>query len=164
MSKAFKAQDQEAQALIDTTAKEFSLNEAQERAFRIVANHAVESNGEHLKMYLGGMAGTGKSQVIKALAHFFAARQESYRFMCMAPTGSAAALIGGSTYHSMLGLRQNASSDSVATLLQVRARLQNVEYMFIDEISMVDCGSVYTICAKMCAALKMMGRPLVGST
>ncbi|KAL1936864.1 hypothetical protein VTO73DRAFT_6441, partial [Trametes versicolor] len=33
MSKAFKAQDQEAQALIDTTAKEFSLNEAQERAF-----------------------------------------------------------------------------------------------------------------------------------
>lgn len=55
--------------------------------------------------------------------------------MCMAPTGSAAALIGGSTYHSMLGLRQNASSDSVATLLQVRARLQNVEYMFIDEIS-----------------------------
>lgn len=50
MSKAFKAQDQEAQALIDTTAKEFSLNEAQERAFRIVANHAVESNGEHLKM------------------------------------------------------------------------------------------------------------------
>lgn len=51
MSKAFKAQDQEAQALIDTTAKEFSLNEAQERAFWIVANHDVE-NGEHLKMYL----------------------------------------------------------------------------------------------------------------
>ncbi|OJT05117.1 hypothetical protein TRAPUB_4095, partial [Trametes pubescens] len=44
MNKAFKAQDQEVQALIDGTAKEFSLNEAQERAFRIVANHAVESN------------------------------------------------------------------------------------------------------------------------
>ena len=39
-----------------------SLNEAQERAFRIVANHAVESNGEQLKMYLGGMAGTSKSR------------------------------------------------------------------------------------------------------
>ncbi|EIW51289.1 uncharacterized protein TRAVEDRAFT_82751, partial [Trametes versicolor FP-101664 SS1] len=67
MSKAFQAQDQEAQALIDTTAKEFSLNEAQERAFRIVANHALRSKPNHLKMYLGGMAGTGKSQVIKAL-------------------------------------------------------------------------------------------------
>ena len=37
-----------------------------------MANHAVESNGKHLKMYLGGMAGIGKSQVIKALIHFFA--------------------------------------------------------------------------------------------
>ena len=54
------------------TVKLFSLNKEQERALRIVANHAVKSNGEHLKIYLGGMAGTGKSQVIKALIHFLA--------------------------------------------------------------------------------------------
>ena len=95
------------------------MNEAQERAFRIVAHHAVESCGEHLKMYLGGMAGTGKSQVIKALTYFFAERQENYRFMCMAPTGSAAALIGGSTYHSMLGFSKADSTETSANVMQV---------------------------------------------
>ena len=104
MSNKFRASNAAAQKLIDDTVLEFSLNEAQERAFRIVANHAVEPNGEHLKMYLGGMAGTGKSQVIKALTHFFAERGESYRFMSSALTGSAAALIGGLLTIQYLGL------------------------------------------------------------
>ena len=107
-----------------------------------MANHAVQPSGEHLKMYLGGMAGTGKSQVIKALTYFFAERKKSYRFMCLAPTGSAAALIGGLTYHSVLGFRQKDTTESVTSLLQVRSRLQNVEYIFIDEVSMLDCGSM----------------------
>ena len=97
LHKDFQATDSEAQQLIDDTVVKYSLNEEQERAFRIVANHAVQPSGEHLKMYLEGMAGTGKSQVIKALTYFFAERKESYRFMCLAPTGSAAALIGDST-------------------------------------------------------------------
>ena len=61
MSKHFKASSAEAQKSIDSTATQFSLNKAQECAFRIVANHAIESNGEQLKIYLGGMARTGKS-------------------------------------------------------------------------------------------------------
>ncbi|KAI9056830.1 hypothetical protein FKP32DRAFT_1549176, partial [Trametes sanguinea] len=154
LSKSFKAKIKEAQQLIDHIVEHFSLNEDQERAFQIVANHAVKESGEHLKMYLGNMAGTGRSQVIKAMTYFFSERQDSYQFMCMAPTGSEAALIGGSTYHSMLALRkQKESSESVASLLQVCAHLQNVEYIFIDEISMVDCHGVYTICAKMASAL-----------
>ena len=162
MSNKFRASNAAAQKLIDDTVLEFSLNEAQERAFRIVANHAVEPNGEHLKMYLGGMAGTGKSQVIKALIHFFATRQESYRFMSMAPTGTAAALIGGSTYHSILGLRRSRSGESVATVIQVYERLKNVEYVFMDEVSMLDCNAMYTICSKMCRALHNDGRPFGG--
>ncbi|KAI0743694.1 hypothetical protein C8Q80DRAFT_1106610 [Daedaleopsis nitida] len=71
MTKKFVRNDSQAKELIDSTVKSFSLNEEQERAFHVVANHAVQSCGEHLKMYLGGMAGTGKSQVIKALSHFF---------------------------------------------------------------------------------------------
>ena len=53
-------------------------------------------------MYLGGMGGTGKSQVIKALSQFFTGRNEAHHFITVAPTGTAAALLGGSTYHSML--------------------------------------------------------------
>ena len=108
------------------------------------------------------MTGTGKSQVIQALTYFFAERKESYRFMCLASTGSAAALIGGSTYHSVLGFRQKDTTESVTSLLQVRSRLQNVEYIFMDKVSMLDCGSMYNICAKMCAALKNDGAPFGG--
>ena len=162
LSKDFEIKDPQAKVLIENTIQKFSLNEEQERAFRIVANHAVESCGEHLKMYLGGMAGTGKSQVIKALSHFFAERHESYRFMCLAPTGSAAALIGGSTYHSMLGFRSKDSTESIAAMHQVRERLRFVQYIFLDEVSMVDCHSLYKICSKMCSALQNDGAPFGG--
>jgi hypothetical protein len=93
--RTFKAEELEDQKLISDTIASFTLNEEQARAFGIVANYATLKHPEQLKMYLGGMAGTGKSQVIKALIHFFQERNESYRFTCVAPTGSAASLIGG---------------------------------------------------------------------
>ncbi|KAJ7163699.1 hypothetical protein C8R46DRAFT_901899, partial [Mycena filopes] len=75
----------------------FCLNEEQERAFKIVADHASGSPSEPLKMYIGGMGGSGKSQVFKAIIAFFATRKEDYRFMVLGPTGSTAALVNGST-------------------------------------------------------------------
>ncbi|KAH8103154.1 hypothetical protein BXZ70DRAFT_875874, partial [Cristinia sonorae] len=84
-------------SMMSNIVQSFTLNEEQERAFRIIANHVVQDSGEQLRMYLGGMAGTGKSQVIKSLIELFRQRNEEYRFQCIAPTGAAAALIGGST-------------------------------------------------------------------
>lgn len=78
LSKHFKASNTEAQKLISDTAVKLSPNEAQKCGFRIVANHGVEYNGEQLKMYLGGMTGTGKSWVIKAPSYFFAKWKKSY--------------------------------------------------------------------------------------
>ena len=83
----------------------FSLNKEQERAFKIITNHATSNTTERLQMYLGGMAGTGKSQVLKAVTKFFEDIGQSGQIVLLAPTGSAAALIGGSTYHSYLGNR-----------------------------------------------------------
>lgn len=60
-------------------------------------------------MYLGGMGGTGKSRVIQALMKFFEMRNESHRIIVVAPTGNAAALIGGHTYHSVLGIDDRGS-------------------------------------------------------
>ena len=55
-------------------------------------------------MCLGGIGRTGKSRVIDALSNFFAARNEAHRFVIVAPTGTAAALLGGFTYHYMIGI------------------------------------------------------------
>ena len=55
-------------------------------------------------MYLGGMGGTGKSQSIKALMHFFKLKNESDHFTVLASTRIATALLNESTYHSFLGV------------------------------------------------------------
>ena len=42
--------------LLSDICQEFTLNKEQERAFRIVANHAIQPSGEVLRMYLGTSA------------------------------------------------------------------------------------------------------------
>ena len=161
LSRNFQAEDAAAQLLIDNIVVKFTLNTEQERAFRIIANHASQPSNEQLKMYLGGMAGTGKSQVIKAISFFFSERNESYRFQCIAPTGAAASLIQGSTYHSMLKLGQY-NTDGIYNTAQVHQKLKRVEYIFLDEVSMVDCRHMYKICAQMCKAMSNSEQPFGG--
>ena len=89
---------------MDSVQRMFHLNADQEHAFCIVANHSCWPTSEKLKMHIGGMAGTGKSQVLKALIEFFQRKKESHCFIIVALTGSATALLGGSTYHYMFGI------------------------------------------------------------
>ncbi|EAU86573.2 hypothetical protein CC1G_07769 [Coprinopsis cinerea okayama7 len=93
----FTVPKEETKKIINDTVNEYSLNKEQERAFKIVANHAACLAPKQLLMYLGGMGGTGKSQVIKSLIR------------------TAAALLNGSTYHSMLGVRPSKNSDDALT-------------------------------------------------
>jgi hypothetical protein len=128
--------------VIQDTVKSFSLNTEQERAFRIISNHAISTNPEQLRMYLGGMGGTGKTQVIKALSSFFECRNEAHRFIIVAPTGTAAALLGGSTYHSMFGINERMNTSKIG---HIRAKLSGVEYVFFDEVSMLSARDLYRI-------------------
>ena len=109
----------------ETTIKEFELNDAQERAFRIVANHATLATTNQLKMYLGGMGGTGKLRVIKALVSFFKMRNEGHKILILAPTGSAAALLTGYTYHSALGINDNFNYGGTKGVAQVNDKFHN---------------------------------------
>jgi hypothetical protein len=127
--------------IINDVVAKFTLNSEQERAFHIVANHAYQAQTEQLKMYIGGMSGTGKSQVLKALIKFFGLHQESHHIVVVAPTGTAAVLLGISTYHSMFGI--NDLKDSQYNLSQIRARLVGVQYVFCDEISMLSCQDLF---------------------
>jgi len=108
--------------VLETVVQKFKLNTKQERAFRIVANHATINNPTQLKMYLGGMGGTGKSQVLEALVEFFKERNESHHIIIISPTGSAAALLNGSTYHSVL----NIGSDKLKMMSLLRAMFVSI--------------------------------------
>src|SRR5882762_5085314 len=156
----FKSKVKKEQNIIDNTVTDFSLNTEQERAFRIIANHASTEKPEQLIMYIGGMAGTGKSQVIKALTAFFEKRNESHRIVITAPTGTAAALVGGSTYHSILDI--NDKNTSTISMAKLRTRLDGVNYMFLDEVSMLSCHDMYNISVQPAKAFNEPNKPFGG--
>ena len=145
--------------LIDNTVKDYSLNSEQEHAFRIITNHAVCQNPEQLCMYIGGMGGTGKSQVIKALSCFFQLRKEAHCFIIVAPTGTAAALLGGSTYHSMFGINERMSSTKNG---HIKEKLSGVEYVFFDEVSMLSAHDMYWINAQLAKVFDQADIPFGG--
>jgi uncharacterized protein DUF6570/helitron helicase-like protein/PIF1-like helicase len=160
MSRSFSSKVWE-QATKDVS-KQFHLNEEQDRAFRIVANHACSPDSDQLKMNIAGMAGTGKSQVLKALVHFFKLRKESHRFIIVAPTGSAAALLQGSTYHSVFGINSDGKQISGIQLAQVKERLVGVDYVFLDEVSMLSCRDMYLISARLARVMNNLDSPFGG--
>ena len=128
------------------------------KEFHIVANHATINNPTQLKMYLGGMGGTGKSQVLKALVEFFKERNKSHCIMILAPTGSAAALLNGSTYHSVLGIgseSNNQAKNEQTSQRNICEHLDGVNYIFLDKISMVACHKLYQISASLAKARNM---------
>ncbi len=82
--------------------------------------------------------------------------------MCIASTGAAASLIGGSTYHSVLNISHYGSNSNERSKAEIHERLKYVDYVFFDEISMVDCTSLFKICAKMDGAMRLSGSAFDG--
>ena len=129
---------------IDSIIREFSLNEEQEHTFCIIANHVALNETEQLRMYIGRMGGTGKSQVLKSVMKFFVKRDESHCFMVVVLTGNAASLLGGSIYHHMFGINdQHGLPNNLLSIL--KDRLAGVNYIFLDEVSMLSCRDLFRI-------------------
>ena len=119
----------------------WTLDIDQQTAFCIVAQHADNHEAEQLKMFLSGHVGSGKSQVIKALCDFFEECNESHRLRLAAFMGIAAHNIDGVTLHAALNLspRTNSPSKSAKATHELRQMWCGVDYLFIDEISMISC-------------------------
>lgn len=119
-------------------AEDWSLNDEQSRAFRIIADHSRLSNPEPLRMFIGGPAGTGKSRIINALKDFFVRRNQARRFRLTSYMGVAARNISGMTLHASLLLNQRRSSAAnTHTKRDLTAMWEGIDYLFIDEVSMI---------------------------
>ena len=97
--------------------------------------------------------------MIKAVSAFFDARNESHRFIIVAPTGTAAALLGGSTYHYMFGIHERMSLNKIGN---VKARLYGVEYVFFDEVSMLSARDLHRINAQLARVFDIADIPFGG--
>ena len=125
--------------------EKWTLNTEQKRAFVIVAEHSMIDKQEQLLMYLGGPGGTGKSRVVNALRDFFGLRKEGRRFRLAAYTGVAARNVGGATLHALLQLNESDRQTSAKARNDLAATWEGVDYLFIDEVSMIGCEMLHNI-------------------
>lgn len=154
--------------MIQAISREFTLNREQHRAFSRIAWHVAKKDVVPMRMFLGGPGGTGKSRVIDALKAFFDHRGESRRFRLASYTGVAAKNISGMTLHSLLGLdtmqdRGGGKSNRSKTKADLIEMWSGVDYLFIDEVSMIGCELLYDISDALMSA-KESSEPFGGIT
>lgn len=115
-----------------------TLNLSQAVALANLQEH--ERTGKQLLMIAYGVAGTGKSHLIKCL------KQECDGVYVMAPTAMAAMLVGGVTYQSAIPVPVNGCRTFKSMSAEVRERykqlLRWVKTLVIDEFSMLSQDAV----------------------
>jgi ATP-dependent exoDNAse (exonuclease V) alpha subunit len=90
-----------------------------------------------------GLAGTGKTYLTKQIFEYL--KSINKRFLLMALTGIAAENVGGETIHSKLKITGNIYNLQTLSLYDEHSKseLKKVEYIIIDEISMVFSTSYF---------------------
>jgi len=105
-------------------------------------------------MCIPGCGGTGKSQLIRALSKYFLITKRMQMMRKLAPTGIAATEIDGMTIHSFLGEQRN--SGKPRTIKPGDSKLEkewrSVEYLLIDEMSMVGLTLLAKLNRIICSA------------
>ena len=91
---------------------------------------------------IGGAGGCGKSRVIEAISDYMHLQGRLHTVRMLAPSSAAAVGIDGLTIQSMLHERRNKSTSGNSSLTQTHMSIienewRNIDYCFIDEISMV---------------------------
>ena len=113
----------------------------QRRAYDLVTNHLNRllegSKPDQLLMQIHGEGGTGKSRVIQTITQYFKNRGVQHMLLKMAYTGIAASLIEGKTTHTATSMSVNSSGISAAAKSKLAKTWGHVEYVIIDEISMI---------------------------
>ncbi len=138
---------------IEELIRDWTLNAEQARAFRIISGHSMEDNPKPLRMFLSGQGGTGKSRVINALRAYFSERKEPRRFRLASYTGVAARNISGMTLHAALLLNQrNKSGNHSKSNHDLVSMWQGVDYLFVDEVSMVSSKMLTKVSSALCVA------------
>ena len=130
----------------DAVASHWSLNTKQRITYNMIITQVINPDCELLSMIITGTARTGKSHIIHAAHDFLARRNESYQFCLCLFTGIAAQNIDGITLHSALSLSvfrgHTLLSKTCENLVKMWA---NVDFLFVDEYSMIGCRLTYKI-------------------
>ena len=131
------------------------LNPEQRAIFNKFHN-AIRNNETGIKQILLAEGGTGKSHLISVLAMLIRYMLGHDSLLIGAPTGKASFAIRGMTLHRLFqlpiqrGWINSYQKLNDKRLSEFRKRYRNVQYIFIDEISMVSYESFRTIHLRLC--------------
>ena len=126
-----------------------TLNPGQKAVFDIIHNHHLDlsPNKQPLLMIVAGTAGTGKSYLIQTIRYAMCYDQNGARLRLPAQycpvaafTGVAAFNVDGVTIHSLFRLLLGNADDRALSPDQVQSlqdKLKDVQYLILDEISML---------------------------
>ena len=155
--------------IVSNVANKYHLNEMQRIAYNIMNNAFFDllalrnsSNNNSvsltspLRMFLTGPGGTGKTHIVKAFKEVMSAFNSSHTIRFLGPTGTAAALIDGTTIHSGLGIKiRKGTHESVSNSFFITTSVRNrtklheewryVDFVLIDETSMVGAELLFEI-------------------
>jgi len=131
-----------------------SLKTAQKHAYDIITQY-VTSNNKQLLMFVSGEGGTGKSKLIEIVMEFTRlhfGKQRGYHGACIAiaPTGSSASNIKGTTWQATLGKKRTDKNKGVITMSslcakQVGSKLDGCRLVIIDEVGMISSQQLQEI-------------------
>lgn len=165
------------QNIMENVLSSFHLNTKQSEAFEIITKYILYRyvlklndwlGKDPLRMFLSGPGGTGKTHVVKAVKEVLRYFGLAHTVRFMAPTGTAANLIEGTTIHSGLGIsikkdkhgfnmelgsadeHQVSFAMSNTTRVQLRADWKEVLVLMIDEVSLLSSS----LLAEVDAALR----------
>ncbi|CAD6957401.1 unnamed protein product [Tilletia caries] len=164
--------------MLDALATERNLKPSQALAFTMAGRRFLENlsgvEGKPLRLLMHGEAGTGKTVVVRLLRELMDRFGQGKTIMFMAPTGKAAAAIGGTTQHSAFGLdvqqrglttdELNAApaSDTGRRIRFLQDKFKNVKWLFFDEVSMTSCEVLAEIDHALRVGTQQLDEPFGG--
>ncbi|CAG2215742.1 unnamed protein product [Mytilus edulis] len=153
------------------------LNIEQKRVFYQIRQWCLDKvNGKNphpFKVFINGGAGTGKSHLIKCLCYEtnkilspHAPNPDDIVVLITAPTATAAFNIGGTTLHQAFSLSKSLPFPYIYKrddeINKLRTKLQNLQILIIDEISMVGQRVLLYISERL-RQIKQSGNALFGN-
>lgn len=130
-----------------------SLNQEQRNILYSIMDH-IETELNPLHLFLEGPGGNGKSHLAEATAQWterFWNRLErntaelKSRILKIAPTGTAASHINGTTIHSAFGLRRTQQDDNNNSMLIQRKRIYHRSYDYLTEIKLIIIDEISSV-------------------
>jgi hypothetical protein len=111
------------------------LNTEQETTFKLFND--LKNTNQRI-VYCGGEGGTGKSQIINAIADYLDKNNMKNRLFIGAFTGAAAFNIRGNTLHKLLSMtRKNKINNKNPKSHIMQSKWKDVDHLIFDEVSFI---------------------------